>query len=109
PAPPGLSPARTNAALPEHLRQFGARTPAVDDAPRLTFPPDGASLEPLAGGIPARVERGPPPFTWFAHGAPGALGSYDSQTRLARGGPGFVTLAVVGAAGRAARGQVGLR
>src|SRR5690606_10319646 len=97
PPPPGLSPVRTNAALPEHLRQFGARTPAVDDAPRLTVPPDGASLEPLAGGIPARVERGQPPFTWFANGAPVALGSYDRETRLALAGPGFVTLSVVDA------------
>ena len=109
PAPPGLPPVRTNAALPEHLRQFGARTPAVDDAPRLTFPPDGASLEPLAGGIPARVERGQPPFTWFANGAPVALGSYDRETRLALAGPGFVTLSVVDAVGRAARVQVELR
>lgn len=109
PAPPGASIVTTNADLPDHLRQFGARTPVVDDAPRLTFPPDGAALEPLAGGIPARVERGRPPFTWFANGAPLELASFERETRLALAGPGFVTLSVVDAAGRAARVQVELR
>jgi len=79
------------AELPEHLRQFSARTLAVDDSPRLTFPPDGAALESLAGGVPARVDRGQPPFTWFANGAPVALASYERETRLALAGPGFVT------------------
>jgi len=109
PAPPGVSTVAATAELPEHLRQFGARTLEVDDAPRLTFPPDGAALEPLAGGIPVRVERGQPPFVWFANGAPVALGSYDRETRLALAGPGFVALSVVDARGRAARVQVELR
>ena len=109
PPPPGVTTVSTNAALPEHLRQFGERTAVVEDGPRLTFPPDGASLEPLVDGIPARVERGQPPFTWFANGAPVALSSYERETRLAVTGPGFVTLSVVDAVGRAARVQVELR
>jgi penicillin-binding protein 1C len=63
----------------------------------------------LVDGIPARVERGQPPFTWFANGAPVALSSYERETRLAVTGPGFVTLSVVDAVGRAARVQVELR
>ena len=57
PAPPGTLHA-ANAELPAHLRQFGARLVRTEDAPHLTFPPDGAALEPPAGGILARVERG---------------------------------------------------
>ena len=109
PPPPGLPAATATAELPEHLRQFGARTLAVDDSPRLTFPPDGAALEALAGGIPARVERGQPPFTWFANGAPVAVGSFEREARLALEGPGFVTLSVIDARGRAARVDVELR
>lgn len=109
PAPPGTLQVASNAALPEPLRQFGARTVVVEDAPRLTFPPDGAALAPLAGGIPARVERGTAPFTWFADGAPVVVGSYEREARLELTGPGFVTVAVVDAEGRGARVRVEVR
>lgn len=106
PAPPGVMTVVANADLPAHLRQFGARDVVVDDAPRLTFPPDGASLVPLAGGIPARVERGQAPFTWFANGVPVAVATHEREARLDLAGPGFVTLSVVDAVGRASRVQV---
>ncbi|MFU8887961.1 MAG: penicillin-binding protein 1C [Trueperaceae bacterium] len=102
PAPPGTLIA-SNAELPAPLRRFGTRLAQPDDAPRLTFPPDGAALAPLAGGILARVERGRAPFTWFADGVPVAVASFEREERLALEGPGFVTLAVVDAEGRAAR------
>jgi len=108
PAPPGTLHA-ANADLPAHLRQFGERLVQTEDAPRLTFPPDGAALEPLAGGILARVERGRAPFTWFANGAPVARLRYEREERLELEGPGFVTLAVVDAEGRSSRVQVELR
>lgn len=109
PAPPGTLVAASNADLPAPLRQFGARTAAVDDPPQVVFPPDGAALAPMAGGVLARVERGQAPFTWFADGAPVAVASYERETRLAVVGPGFVTLSVVDAKGRAVRVQVELR
>lgn len=109
PAPPGTLVAATNAELPAPLRQFGARLVQVDDAPQVVFPPDGAALAPLPGGILARVERGRAPFSWFADGAPVAVGSFDRETRLPVEGPGFVTLSVVDAEGRASRVQVELR
>ncbi|MFO8149227.1 MAG: penicillin-binding protein 1C [Trueperaceae bacterium] len=108
PAPPGTLIA-SNAELPAPLRQFGKRLVQVDDAPRLTFPPDGAALAPLAGGILARVERGRAPFTWFADGVPVAVASYEREARLALEGPGFVALSVVDAEGRAARVAFELR
>ena len=109
PAPPGTLLVSSNAALPEPLRQFGARTVVVEDAPQLTFPPDGAALAPLAGGIPARVERGKAPFSWFADGAPVVVGSYEREARLELLGPGFVTVSVVDAEGRGARVRVEVR
>jgi penicillin-binding protein 1C len=107
-APPGTLIAR-NPDLPAHLRLFGARLVHTEDAPRLTFPPDGAALAPLAGGVLARVERGRAPFTWFANGAPVLRSSFEREARLGLEGPGFVTLAVVDAEGRSARVQVELR
>jgi penicillin-binding protein 1C len=109
PAPPGVLQVASNAALPEPLRQFGARTVVVEDAPRLTFPPDGAALVPMPGGVPARVERGTAPFTWFADGAPVVVGSYEREARLELPGPGFVTVSVVDAEGRGARVRVEVR
>ncbi len=109
PSPPGALVVAANGDLPTHLRRFGARAIEAEDAPRLTFPPEGAALAPLPGGIPARVERGQAPFTWFANGVPLALGSYERELRLALEGPGFVTLSVVDAVGRAARVQFEVR
>lgn len=102
-SPPGALVVAANGDLPSHLRRFGARVMEADDSPRLTFPPDGAALSPMPGGVPARVERGQAPFTWFANGVPVELGSYERELRLALDGPGFVTLSVVDAVGRAAR------
>ena len=102
PAPPGTLIA-SNAELPAPLRHFGTRLALPDDAPRLTFPPEGAALVPLAGGILARVERGRAPFTWFADGAPVAVARFEREERLSLEGPGFVTLSVVDAEGRTAR------
>lgn len=107
--PPGAASVRSTSDLPPHLRQFGARDVSVDDAPRLTFPPDGAVLTPLPGGVPVRVERGTAPFTWFANGAPVLLGSYEREARLPLPAAGFVTVAVVDDAGRAARVRIELR
>lgn len=108
PAPPGTLIA-SNAELPAPLRHFGTRLAQPDDAPRLTFPPEGAALVPLAGGVLARVERGRAPFTWFADGVPVAVASFEREERLSLEGPGFVTLSVVDAEGRAARVAFELR
>lgn len=109
PAPPGTLSVAANAALPAHLRQFGLRRVEADDEPRLVFPPDGAVLTPLPSGLPARVERGTAPFTWFANGAPLLQGSYEREVQLTFAGPGFVTLSVLDAEGRSARTAVEVR
>lgn len=108
PPPPGTLHA-TNAELPAPLRRFGERSDRTVDAPRLTFPPDGAALVPMVGGVVARVERGRAPFTWFANGAPIVRASHEREAQLPLAGPGFVTLSVVDAEGRAARVEFELR
>ncbi len=108
PAPPTTL-VVSHAELPEPLQRFGQRSAPSADAPQLAFPPDGAALRGMEGGVLARVERGQAPFSWFANGAPVLLQSYERETQLALHGPGFVTLSVVDAEGRGARVQVELR
>lgn len=108
PAPPGTLIA-SHAALPAPLQHFGSRSSEPSDAPQLAFPPDGATLLPMPDGVLARVERGTAPFSWFANGAPLVLGSFEREAQLPLRGPGFVSLAVVDASGRAARVKVELR
>ena len=109
PAPPGTRIVASGGDLPAPLQRFGARALQPDDAPQVAFPPDGAALAPMTGGLLARVERGSAPFTWLADGAPVEVASYEREARLDVGGPGFVTLAVVDAEGRAARVRVEVR
>ena len=50
-----------------------------------------------------------PPFTWMADGVPVLLGEYRRESALPALGPGFSTLSVIDAKGRAARVTVDLR
>lgn len=106
PAPPNTLTAMSNAQLPAHLRQFGSRVVEAEDSPKLAFPPDGAALAPMAGGIPARVERGTAPFSWFVNGEPVVLLTHEREARIQVDGPGFLTLSVLDAEGRGDRVQV---
>lgn len=107
--PPGTLRVSATAELPANLRRFGVREAELTDAPQLTFPPDGAVLEPLAGGVPVRVERGEAPFTWFVNGVPLVPVTFEREARLDLGEGGFVALTVVDAHGRAARASIELR
>ncbi len=102
PAPPAAL-TLAHSDLPAPLRRFGARPGIAHDAPALAFPPDGATLVPVAGQVLARIERGEAPFTWFANGRPVLVRSHEREARLRLDGPGFVTLSVVDAQGLAAR------
>ncbi|MCC1481887.1 penicillin-binding protein 1C [Roseibaca sp. Y0-43] len=108
PAPPGtLDVAHVD--LPPPLRRFGPQLATDADAPQLAFPPAGAALRPVAGRVMARVDRGRAPFTWFANGAPVLTRSFEREAHLPVTGPGYVTLSVVDATGRAARVELELR
>jgi penicillin-binding protein 1C len=108
PAPPGTLILRAD-ELPPNLRFYGQRSDQPDTAPQLAFPPDGAVVAPMAGGVLARVDRGRAPFTWFANGAPILRASLDREARLPLTGRGFVALSVVDAEGRGASAQIELR
>ena len=108
PAPPATL-LVSNAELPLPLQRFRSRSAAFDveqDAPVVTFPPDGAEVELLPEGLLVRVGGGDAPFTWMADGVPIAVSTTARETMLALSGPGFVTLSVIDAGGRSARAVV---
>ncbi|MHC0052162.1 penicillin-binding protein 1C [Actibacterium sp. D379-3] len=111
PAPPATLTV-SNAELPVPLRRFrprGAVFRATDDGPHLAFPPDGAELELGGLGLIVKLRDGTPPFTVLADGAPLITGLRTREAVLPAPGPGFVTLSVIDARGRAVRAQVRLR
>lgn len=106
PPPPPETLIVSTAGLPQPLRKFAARAAAFkpdSDAPKLIFPPDGASLPLVAGGLNVKLRDGAPPFTWLANGKPLATRSYRRETVLDGLGTGFSTLSVIDAEGRTAR------
>ena len=112
-APQPPAPAATllvaNAQLPLPLQRFKSRSAAFDvaaDGPAVAFPPNGAEVELLRGGLLVRVRGGAAPFTWLADGVPMAVALTARETTLALPGPGFVTLSVIDAKGRSARANV---
>ena len=108
PAPPSAL-VLAHADLPAPLQRFGERVAQASDAPEVAFPPNGAALRVMPGGVLARVDRGTAPFTWFANGRPVLTSSHEREARLALDGPGFVALSVVDAQGRGARVELELR
>lgn len=110
PAPPATL-LVANAQLPLPLQRFRPRGAAFAeaDAPKLTFPPDGAVLEPLAAGLKVRVEGGAAPFSWLIDGLPAITGLSARETLLRLDQRGFVTLSVIDAEGRSARSTIRLR
>lgn len=98
-----------NAQLPLPLQRFRSRSAAFAtdaDAPVVAFPPNGAEVELLKGGLLVRVRGGDAPFTWLADGVPMVIAMDGRETMLVLPGPGFVTLSVIDAAGRSARASV---
>ncbi len=101
----------STARLPQPLQRFRSRDAvfeAPDDAPELTFPPNGARVELDGLGLAVKVRSGQPPFTWLANGEPVLTRSHGRQALLDLDGTGFVTLSVIDAHGRAARSQIQL-
>ncbi|MFD2175553.1 penicillin-binding protein 1C [Rhodobacter lacus] len=113
PAPPPATLLLPTARLPQPLQRFRPRDAAfaetVTGAPEVTFPPDGAEIETAGAGLLVKLRGGAPPFTWLANGAPILVGTRGRETVLNLAGPGFVTLTVLDAQGRAAHRNVVLR
>ncbi|HEU0222624.1 MAG TPA: transglycosylase domain-containing protein, partial [Paracoccaceae bacterium] len=106
----------SNAELPPPLRRFrphGTESP-TEDGPEIAYPPMGARIElgPWAGATPLvviRVQNGRPPFTWMVDGAPLAADPFEREAEWVPAGPGFASIAVIDAAGKAARAEVYLK
>lgn len=116
PEPMGPPPAATltvsNAELPLPLRHFRPRGAVFAQAaggPQLAFPPDGAEMDLAGMGLVVKLRDGAPPFTVLANGAPLITGLREREVTLPAPGPGFVTLSVVDAQGRAAAASLRLR
>ena len=109
PPPPPNTLLVSHANLPRPLKTFRSRDAVFqgdDDAPELAFPPNGARIETVSGGIAVKVRDGVAPFTWLANGLPVLTKSFDRSSILELSQSGFVTLSVIDAEGRAARSSI---
>ncbi len=107
PAPPPEALIVSNARLPAPLQRFGPR----EDVPELqvTFPPDGATLAVENQSIPVKLRGGTAPYTLLVDGAVQATGLRRRALNASVTGPGFTTLTVIDAEGRAGRVSIELR
>jgi penicillin-binding protein 1C len=111
PPPPPATLTVATADLPPPLRQFRSRDAALQPERRveIAFPPQGAVLAPMPGGLPVKLRGGVPPFAVLADGVPVATGVMRRETALQDAGPGFVTLTVIDAEGAVGRVSVEVR
>lgn len=111
PPPPASTLIVSNGQLPTPLRAFRPRNAIFDatrGAPELAFPPDGARLAVDGSSMVVKVREGRPPFTWLANGMPVLTQSHERSAMIDIPGPGFLTLSVIDADGKAARSHVRL-
>ena len=113
PPPPPATLILPNARLPQPLQHFRPRgavfADTAPDAPKVSFPPDGAEVEAPGGMLTVRVRDGVAPFLWMVNGTPTALGQTGRETPLTLGGQGFYRLSVIDAEGRSAAVNVTVR
>jgi penicillin-binding protein 1C len=110
-AAPGGTITAATAALPAPLRIFrdpNATDSGRDNLPEIAFPADGVAVDlGIAAGKPMpltiKVRDGRPPFTFFVNGVPIARPPFARAETWMPDGPGYVTLSVVDAGGRADR------
>ena len=112
-APLGPPPPETlllgSAELPQPLRRFRGRNAVFErspDAPRLSFPPDGARLAGLDGGLTVKMRAGVLPYTVLANGRPLASNIQRREITLPFAEKGASTVTVIDAKGRADRVQI---
>ena len=94
-----------NAALPQPLKRFRPRNAlfASVNAPKLTFPPDGATLLLNDDPLILRLRDGLPPFAVLIDGHPVATGARRREITLPALRAGFTTINVIDATGRSDR------
>ena len=109
PPPPPETLIVSSAELPLPLRRFRPRDAvfeATTEAPRLTFPPDGAQLPVAGDGLTLKLRGGQAPFTVLANGRPVAAGVFRREFAIPSPGAGFSTLVVIDGAGQSDRVHV---
>jgi len=98
PAPPPATLILSSAELPPPLKRFRPRDAAFTrptDAPRLTFPPQGARLHLDDAPLTLKLRGGAQPFSVLSDGRPVASGLHQREFQIASPGTGFSTLVVV--------------
>ncbi|MDV4144759.1 penicillin-binding protein 1C [Shimia sp. FJ5] len=98
-----------SADLPEPLRRFQGRNAVFErspDAPRMTFPPNGARLVGLEGGLTVKVRAGALPYTILANGRPLASDIRRREITLPFDEKGASTVTIIDAKGRADRAEI---
>ena len=98
-----------HAELPAPLQRYRPRSAPVApaNAPAIAFPPHGATLAWQTGdALALKVGGGAPPFRWLIDGAPLTADPYARQVAMTPDGPGFVSIAVIDARGKAARARI---
>ncbi len=112
PPPPPETLIVPNADLPAPLRVFRPRgvlaTNAVD-APQLTFPPDGATVETGGTALVLKLRGGKAPFSVLANGTPILTGMHRREISLPLTETGFANIVVLDAQGRSDRIEIRLR
>lgn len=111
PPPPPSTLITETAKLPQPLQRFRPREGAFDsgpDAPRLLFPPDGASLATDDGSFTVKIRGGSGPFSILADGKPVVTGSPLREIEVPVPGRGFTTLVVLDSKGQADRATISL-
>ncbi len=114
PPPPPATLIVSHVDLPQPLKTFRRRGDLFgrdDGAPEIIYPPNGARVDLRLGSIAMmplvlKLRGGTPPFTWLAEGRPFDIASRTRRSEYAPDGPGFVTISVIDAAGRAQRTRV---
>jgi len=100
-----------NAALPAPLQRFRPRGSAFTtqvNAPKFSFPPNGATL--LLDDVPLtiRVQDGVPPFAVLLNGHPVIIGARRREISLPSPSNGNASLSVIDATGRSDHVRIGV-
>lgn len=110
PPPPPETLMLATANLPQPLKRFAARNAVfqLPDAPKVAFPPNGASLLGLDGGVTVKLRDGVPPFSILANNAPNRVKTYDREIFVSGLGKGASTITVIDAQGQSDHVQIWL-
>ncbi|MEW9918114.1 penicillin-binding protein 1C [Marimonas sp. MJW-29] len=102
----------STASLPEPLRRFRSRDAVfapAPDAPKVSFPPDGATLQMAGDTLPLKLAAGVLPLTVLIDGTPVLTELRRRDALLPLTGPGFSRISVIDAKGRASSVRIRLQ